>query len=178
MKAASISDYRELARRRLPPFLFQYIDGGSYAESTLRRNVADLADIELRQRVLRNVDEIDLGLELFDKKLTLPIILGPIGLAGMNARRGECQAVRAANRAGIPFTLSTVSVCPIDEVATASFKPFWFQLYMIRDRGFMKQLIAKAVAARPAIRWCSRSICRCRDRAIATSIPVWRVRLG
>ena len=147
MITASIADFREAARRRLPRFLFEYIDGGSYAEQTLRRNVADLADIALRQRVLRDVSALDLSTELFGEKLALPIALAPIGLAGLNARRGERQAVRAAEKAGIPFTLSTVGACAIGEVAAAASKPFWFQLYMIRDRGFMKELMAQAVAA-------------------------------
>jgi L-lactate dehydrogenase (cytochrome) len=146
-KAASATDYRELARRRLPRFLFDYIDGGSYAEVTLRRNVADIEAIALRQRVLRDVSSLDLTTRLFGQELRLPIALAPIGLAGMNARRGETQAARAAARAGIPFCLSTVSACPIDEVAKASPEPFWFQLYMIRDRAFMVDLIAQAKAA-------------------------------
>jgi L-lactate dehydrogenase (cytochrome) len=144
MKAASTLDYRELARRRLPHFLFEYIDGGSYAEVTLRRNVEELQSIALRQRVLQDVSGIDLSTTLFGQKLSMPVAFAPIGLAGMNARRGECQAVRAAERAGIPFCLSTVSACPLDEVAAAASRPFWFQLYMIRDRAFMKDLLAKA----------------------------------
>jgi L-lactate dehydrogenase (cytochrome) len=148
MKAASALDYRELARRRLPPFLFEYIDGGSYAEVTLQRNVSDLRQIVLRQRVLRKVSEISLSTELIGQKLAMPVILGPVGLAGMNARRGEVQAARAAAKADVPFTLSTVSACTIDEVAAGSPKPFWFQLYMIRDRGFMRELLAKARQAR------------------------------
>jgi len=146
-KAANATDYRELARRRLPRFLFDYLDGGSYAEVTLRRNVADLEAIALRQRVLRDVSRLDLSTNLFGQEMRLPIALAPIGLAGMNARRGETQAARAAAKAGIPFCLSTVSACPIDEVARASPKPFWFQLYMIRDRGFMVDLVAQAKAA-------------------------------
>jgi len=147
MKAASAIDYRELARRRLPHFLFEYIDGGSYAEVTLRRNVADLEDIALRQRVLTDVSTLDLSTTLFGRSQRLPIALAPIGLAGMNARRGEVQAARAAQTAGVPFCLSTVSACPIDEVAAATSQPFWFQLYMIRDRGFMRDLLAQAKAA-------------------------------
>ena len=146
MKAASAIDYRDLARRRLPPFLFEYIDGGSYAEVTLKRNVADLEAIALRQRVLKDVSSIDLSTTLFGQNLSMPVALAPIGLAGMNARRGEVQAVRAAEKAGIPFTLSTVSACPIPEVAAAARKPFWFQLYMIRDRAFMRDLLAQAAA--------------------------------
>jgi L-lactate dehydrogenase (cytochrome) len=147
MKAASTTDYRELARRRLPHFLFEYIDGGSYAEATLQRNVSELAGIALRQRVLRDVSMIDLSTRLFGQHLALPVALAPIGLAGMNARRGECQAARAAELRGIPFTLSTVSACDIEEVAAATARPFWFQLYMIRDRAFMRDLMARAVAA-------------------------------
>ncbi|KLI64131.1 FMN-dependent L-lactate dehydrogenase LldD [Aurantiacibacter marinus] len=147
MKPASTTDYRELARRRLPHFLFEYIDGGSYAEQTLGRNIADLQDIALRQRVLTDVSKLDLTTQLFGNKQQLPVALAPIGLAGMNARRGECQAVRAANKAGIPFTLSTVSACDLEEVAAAASDPFWFQLYMIRDREFMRDLMARAVAA-------------------------------
>jgi len=146
-KAANATDYRELARRRLPRFLFDYIDGGSYAEVTLARNVADLEAIALRQRVLRDVSKLDLSTSLFGQEMRLPIALAPIGLAGMNARRGETHAARAAAKAGIPFCLSTVSACPIAEVAKASPRPFWFQLYMIRDRAFMIDLIAQAKAA-------------------------------
>ncbi len=147
MKAASALDYRELARRRLPHFLFEYIDGGSYAEVTMRRNVADLEEIALRQRVLTDVSTLDLSTSLFGRTQRLPVALAPIGLAGMNARRGEVQAARAAQTAGIPFCLSTVSACPIDEVANGTSQPFWFQLYMIRDRGFMRDLMAQAKAA-------------------------------
>lgn len=147
MTPASVGDFREAARRRLPRFLFEYIDGGSYAEVTLRNNVEDLAAIALRQRVLRDVSTLDLSTKLFDQQLALPVALAPIGLAGLNARRGECQAVRAANAAGIPFTLSTVSACDIGEVARAARAPFWFQLYMIRDRAFMRDLLAQAASA-------------------------------
>lgn len=144
MITASIPDSREAARRRPPQFLFEYIDGGSYAEATLARNVSDLSEIALRQRVLRDISQIDLSTELFGEKLAMPVALAPVGLAGLNARRGECQAVRAAEKAGIPFTLSTVGACPIGEVAKAASKPFWFQLYVIRDRAFMRDLIQQA----------------------------------
>lgn len=146
-RAASVLDYRLLARRRLPRFLFDYIDGGSYAEVTLKRNVADLESIALRQRVLNDVSSIDLSTSLLGQKLALPIGLAPIGLAGLNARRGEVQAVRSAERAGIPFCLSTLSACPLNEVAAAASKPFWFQLYMIRDREFMISLLDRAKEA-------------------------------
>lgn len=146
-RIASISDFRAAAQSRLPRFLFDYIDGGSYAEVTLRRNIADLEAIALRQRVLCDVSDIDLTTTLFGRTQLLPVALAPIGLAGMNARRGEVQAARAAEAAGVPFCLSTVSACPIAEVAAGTSRPFWFQLYMIRDRGFMRDLLAKARAA-------------------------------
>ena len=147
MPIASVADFREAARRRLPRFLFEYIDGGSYAEVTLRKNVSELSDIALRQRVLRDVSELDLSTNLFGQKLALPVALAPIGLAGLNARRGECQALKAAEGAGVPFTLSTVGACSLEEVSRAASRPFWFQLYMIRDRAFMKDLLAQAAAA-------------------------------
>jgi L-lactate dehydrogenase (cytochrome) len=144
VKAAATTDYRELARRRLPHFLFEYIDGGSYAETTLQRNVQDLTEVALRQRVLRDVSSIDLTTTLFGQRYAMPVGLAPIGLAGLNARRGETQAIRAAQARGVPFCLSTVSACPLDEVAQAATQPFWFQLYMIRDRSFMRDLLDKA----------------------------------
>jgi L-lactate dehydrogenase (cytochrome) len=148
MKAAAIQDYRTLAQRRLPRFLFEYIDGGSYEETTLARNRADLAAISLRQRVMQDVSKLDLSTTLFGQKLAMPLMLGPIGLAGLAARRGEVQAARAAARAGVPFCLSTVSACSLEEVRQRVPTPFWFQLYMIRDRGFMADLLARAIAAR------------------------------
>jgi len=147
MNAASVLDYRELARRRLPPFLFEYVDGGSYAEVTLGRNITDLEAVVLRQRVLRDVSEIDVSSELFGQQVTMPVVLAPIGLAGLTARRGEVQAARAAEAAGVPFTLSTVSACPLGEVRKGTTRPFWFQLYMIRDRAFMRDMMAQAVEA-------------------------------
>ena len=147
MRKVAIGDFQEGARRRLPRFLFDYIAGGAYAEVTLRQNVAELARLMLRQRVLQDVSRIDLATELFGQSLRLPVALAPIGLAGLTARRGEVQAARAANAAGVPFILSTVSACPIAEVAQKSAAPFWFQLYMIRDRAFMADLLAEARAA-------------------------------
>ncbi|MBS1030558.1 FMN-dependent L-lactate dehydrogenase LldD [Gluconobacter cerinus] len=147
MIISSATDYREAARRRLPPFLFEYIDGGSYAEQTMRRNITDLADISLRQRILKNVSGLTTGTELFGRKLNIPAVLAPVGLTGMYARRGEVQAARAAARKGIPFTLSTVSVCPIEEVQGRSPVPIWFQLYVLKDRGFMKNALERAKAA-------------------------------
>jgi L-lactate dehydrogenase (cytochrome) len=141
------TDYREAARRRLPRFLFDYIDGGANAEHTLLRNVADLSDIALRQRVLRDVADLHLDTELFGRKLAMPVVLSPVGLTGMYARRGEAQAARAAAKAGVPFTLSTVSVCPIAEVQAASSAPIWFQLYVLKDRGFIRDALERAQAA-------------------------------
>lgn len=147
MIIAASTDYRAAAQRRLPPFLFHYIDGGAYAEHTLRRNVSDLADIALRQRVLRDMADLSLDTELFGQTLAMPVALAPVGLTGMYARRGEVQAARAADSRGIPFTLSTVSVCPIEEVALAIRRPMWFQLYVLRDRGFMRNALERAQAA-------------------------------
>ncbi|MDK2762240.1 MAG: FMN-dependent L-lactate dehydrogenase LldD [Sphingopyxis sp.] len=144
MKAASIGDYRAAARRRLPHFLFEYFDGGSYAEQTLRANIDDLQSVALRQRVLTDVSAIDLSTTLFGQALSMPVALGPIGLAGMAARRGEVQAARAAAAKGVPFTLSTVSACSIAEVTRGCPSPFWFQLYMVRDRGFLRALLEQA----------------------------------
>lgn len=147
MIISASTDYRAAAQRRLPPFLFHYIDGGAYAEHTLRRNVADLADIALRQRVLRDMGALSIEAELLGERMAMPVALGPVGLTGMCARRGEVQAARAAASRGIPFTLSTVSVCPIEEVAPAIGRPMWFQLYVLKDRGFMRNALERARAA-------------------------------
>jgi L-lactate dehydrogenase (cytochrome) len=140
---ACVSDYRDAARRRLPKVLFDYIDGGSYAEATLAANVDDLRAITLRQRVLRDVSHLSMETEVFGQPLSMPVVLAPVGLGGMYARRGESGAARAAKAAGVAFSLSTVGVCTIGEVARAAAPP-WFQLYMIRDRGFMAELLAVA----------------------------------
>ncbi len=147
MIISASTDYRAAAKRKLPPFLFHYIDGGAYSEHTLRRNTADLADIALRQRVLNNMSELSTATTLFGEALAMPVILAPVGLTGMYARRGEVQAARAAEKKGIPFTLSTVSVCPIEEVAPAISRPMWFQLYVLKDRGFMRNALERAQAA-------------------------------
>ena len=138
-------DFRKAACRRLPRFLFDYADGGAYNEFTLQRNLTDLADVALRQRVLQGCGEIDLKTTLFGYEQSLPVALGPVGIAGMFRRRGETQAARAATAAGIPFCLSTVSLCPLAEVAqSAGNSHLWFQLYVIRDRAFMRELLATA----------------------------------
>ena len=144
MIVSSTTDFREAARRKLPRFLFDYIDGGAYAERTLQRNVSDLADIALRQRVLKDVSAGDPSTTLFGVKQALPVALAPVGLTGMYARRGEVQAARAAAKKGVPFCLSTVGVCDVDEVAKASSAPIWFQLYVLRDRAFMRDLLVRA----------------------------------
>jgi len=144
MRISSASDFRAAAKKRLPRFLFDYIDGAAYAELTARRNVADLAEVALRQRVLRDVSECDMSMTLFGRRQAMPVALGPVGLAGMYARRGEAQAARAAAAKGVPFSLSSLSVCDIRETAAASAAPIWFQLYIIRDRAYMAELLAVA----------------------------------
>ena len=147
MIISASTDYREAARRRLPPFLFHYLDGGAYAEHTLMRNVEDLSAIALRQRVLRDMSQLNLETRLFNEALSMPVALSPVGLTGMYARRGEVLAARAAESCGIPYTLSTVSVCPIEEVAPAIERPMWFQLYVLKDRGFMRNVLERAQAS-------------------------------
>ncbi|MEX8191247.1 FMN-dependent L-lactate dehydrogenase LldD [Comamonas guangdongensis] len=147
MIISSTTDYRAAAQKRLPPFLFHYLDGGAYAEKTLARNVGDLAEVALRQRVLKDMSQLDTGIELFGEKFSIPVALAPVGLTGMFARRGEVQAAMAADKKGIPFTMSSVSVCPIEEVAPKLGRPMWFQLYVLKDRGFMKNALERAQAA-------------------------------
>jgi len=142
------ADYRELARRRLLNRFFEYIDGGSYQEVTLHDNAADLDRLRIRQRVLRDVSERNLSTTVLGQPWTMPVGLAPVGLAGLFRRRGEVQALRAAEAAGVPFALSTVGLCSIEEIAQAATKPFWFQLYVMRDRGFVVELIERAKAAR------------------------------
>jgi len=148
MIIASTLDFREAARRRLPRFLFDYADGGANSEHTLRRNVLDLAEVPLRQRVLQGGGEVDLKTTLFGHERALPVMLAPVGIAGMYHRRGETQAARAARAAGIPFCLSTVSLCSLAEVVRAAgSEHVWFQLYVMRDRAFMRDLLSTAHAA-------------------------------
>jgi L-lactate dehydrogenase (cytochrome) len=143
---ATALDYRELARRRLPRQLFDYIDGGAYDEATMRANVADLERVLLRQVVMRDVSVRDPSVEVLGQQLALPVVLAPVGLAGMFAARAEVQAARAAERAGVPFIESTVSICPIEEVAQATTTPPWFQLYVMRDRAYAEDLMSRAQA--------------------------------
>lgn len=141
---ASYADFRQAAEKRLPRFLFDYIDGGAVAEVTLARNTADWEALQLTQKVLNDASNMDCSVELFGEKLDLPLVLAPVGMGGMTARRGEVQAKRAADRAGIPFCLSTVGICPIEEVAAVSGRPMWFQLYMLKDRGIVQEILTRA----------------------------------
>lgn len=145
-QAASVADYRVLARRRLPHMLFEYIDGGSYAEETLRRNTADFERLALRQRVMNDMSRLDMSVQSLGQTLGMPMVLAPVGMAGMYGRRGETQAARAAAAAHIPFCLSTVGICSIEEVARTGTPP-WFQLYVLKDRGYMRELLRRAQAA-------------------------------
>lgn len=143
---ATVWDYRELARRRLPRQLFDYIDGGAYEEATMRSNVADLESLLLRQLVMRDVSVRDKAVEVLGRRLSMPVILAPVGLGGMMARRAEVQAARAAEKTGVPFIESTLSLCSIEEVAGAVSTPPWFQLYVMRDRGYAEDLMHRAAA--------------------------------
>ncbi len=143
-----IEDLRQAARRRVPRAFFDYAEAGSYSQETLRANREDLERIKLRQRVLVDVSRRDLSTTIIGEKVALPLALAPIGLCGMQRGDGEILACRAAQAAGIPFTLSTMSICSIEDVAEAVGKPFWFQLYVMKDRGFIKALVERAAAAK------------------------------
>jgi L-lactate dehydrogenase (cytochrome) len=143
-----IDDLRQAARRRVPRQFFEYADGGSYAEQTLRANCADLENIRFRQRILVDVSHRSTATTILGEPVSLPLALAPIGLCGMQHGDGEILACRAAQAAGIPFTLSTMSICSIEDVAASVDKPFWFQLYVMKDRGFVKSLIERAAAAK------------------------------
>ncbi|EPY5227783.1 FMN-dependent L-lactate dehydrogenase LldD [Klebsiella variicola] len=147
MIVSAPSDYREAARRRLPRFLFDYIDGGAVAENTMNANATELASVALRQRVLCGAGEPTLATTILDASWAMPVALGPVGATGMYARRGEVQAARAASRSGIPYTLSTVSVCSIEEVASQASGALWSQLYVLKDRGYMRNALERAWAA-------------------------------
>src|SRR5919205_2685840 len=143
-----IEDLRVLHKQRVPKAFFDYADRGSYTEDTLRANSEDLQQIKFRQRVLVDVSKRDLSTTILGEPAALPLVLAPVGLLGMQHGDGEILACRAAQAAGIPFTLSTMSICSIEDVASSVDKPFWFQLYVIRDRGFMKSLIERAADAK------------------------------
>lgn len=141
---ASTEDYRVLAEKRLPRSLFDYVDGGANREVTLAQNTVDFDALKMRQRVMRDVSRIDTSVDLLGESWTMPVALAPVGLAGMMARRAEVQAKRATDAIGIPFCLSTASICSLEEVAAVSEQPFWFQLYMLRDRGAVQELLQRA----------------------------------
>jgi L-lactate dehydrogenase (cytochrome) len=143
-----IEDLRRVARRKVPRAFFDYAEAGSYAQETLRANREDLEHIKLRQRVLVDVSQRDLTTTILGERVSLPLALAPIGLCGMMHGDGEILTCRAAQAAGIPFTLSTMSICSIEDVAQAVDKPFWFQLYVMKDRGFIRALIERAAAAK------------------------------
>ncbi len=144
----SIGDLRELARQRIPRALFDYIDRGSYDEHTWRRNASDLRALQLRQRVLVDVSSLSTAVTVLGESWNLPVALAPTGLTGFFHRDGEIEAARAAQRAGVPFCLSTMSICSLEDVHAAVDRPFWFQLYVMRDRGFTEALIGRARDAR------------------------------
>ncbi|MGE0045548.1 MAG: L-lactate dehydrogenase [Hyphomonadaceae bacterium] len=148
MIAASVKDFRERAQDRLPRLMFDYLDGGSYSELTLEKNVTDMEALALRQRVMRDVSKLEMKTRWFGVESSMPVALGPIGFAGMFARRGEVQAAAAAHKAGVPFCLSTVSICSLEEVTEKAGRPIWQQLYMIKDRGFMAAFLQRITAAK------------------------------
>jgi L-lactate dehydrogenase (cytochrome) len=143
-----IADLRELAHRKVPKAFIDYAEAGSYAEQTLRANRADLERITLRQRILHDISRRTTKTTILGEPVSMPLALAPIGLCGMQHGDGEILACRAAHAAGIPFTLSTMSICSIEDVAEAVDKPFWFQLYVMRDRGYIRALIERAAKAR------------------------------
>jgi L-lactate dehydrogenase (cytochrome) len=143
-----IEDLRQIHKRRVPKMFFDYVDHGSYAEETLRANVDDLKRIKFRQRILVDISKRDLSTTIIGEKAAMPLVLAPVGSTGMQYGDGEIHACRAAQAAGIPYTLSTMSICSIEDVAANVEKPFWFQLYVMRDRGFVKALIERAIAAK------------------------------
>lgn len=143
-----IEDLRQIARRKVPRAFFEYAEAGSYSEETLRANRADLEQIKLRQRVLVDVSSLDTSVDLLGETVSVPVGLAPVALTGLEHGNGEILACRAAQATGIPYTLSTVSICSIEDVAAAVDKPFWFQLYVMKDRGVVRALIERAAAAK------------------------------
>ena len=143
-----VEDLRQLAQKRVPKAFYDYADSGSYTESTYRANSADLGAITIRQRVAINVDKRNTASTMIGQPVSMPVAIAPTGLTGMQWADGEMLGARAAERFGIPFTLSTMSICSIEDVAGFVSKPFWFQLYVMRDRGFVADLIARAKAAK------------------------------
>ena len=170
-----IEDLRLAARRRVPRAFFGYAEAGSYSEETLRANRADMERVRLRQRVLVDVSGRDTSATILGETVSLPLALAPIGLGGLQHGNGEILACRAAQAAGIPYTLTTMSICSIEDVAGAVEKPFWFQLYVMKDRGFARSLVERAAAAGCSA-LSSLSICRCSGSAMPTSGTGFRFR--
>ena len=146
-KVTNISDLQRIARRRVPRMFYDYADSGAWTESTYRDNSDAFSRIKLRQRVARKIDNRSVATTMVGQDVSMPVALAPVGMTGMQHPDGEIHAARAAEKFGVPFTLSTMSICSIEEVAKATSKPFWFQLYVMRDRGFAADLIARAKAA-------------------------------
>ncbi|KKM68290.1 hypothetical protein LCGC14_1462410, partial [marine sediment metagenome] len=141
---ANTTDNRALAEARLPRMMFDYVDGGAFSEQTLRENTEDFQSLRFRQRVMRDVANVSATARILGQDVSLPLVLAPVGLAGMLARRGEVQAARAAQKKGVPFCLSTVSICSLEEVAESTDVANWFQLYVLKDRGYSKALLNRA----------------------------------
>lgn len=165
MKPVCVEDYRRLAARRLPQLLADYVEGGALTEGALNRNVSDFQAVALRQRVLHGVEKVSLATEVLGEPLSLPVLLGPVGLGGMTRRRGEVKAVRAAHAAGTVACLSNVALCGLPEIAAAAPGPMWFQLYLLRDRGYVQVLLQRA--------W----DLGCRVLALTVDVPVTGERL-
>ena len=142
----SVNDYRRRALRRLPRFLFDYLDGAANSEATAEANMRDFERYRLKQRVMFDVDGVNTATEMAGQAVSMPLALAPVGMAGMYARRGEIQGARAASTAGVPFSLSTLGICTLEELSTTG-KPPWFQLYMLRDRSVVERLLARAESA-------------------------------
>ncbi|HLW25333.1 MAG TPA: alpha-hydroxy acid oxidase [Steroidobacteraceae bacterium] len=147
-RALCTEDLRKIAARRIPRAIFDYADGGSYTESTLRANSSDLDRIQFRQRVMVDISSLSLSTTILGQPVSMPLAIAPTGLAGLYHADGEIHGARAAARAGIPFCLSTMSICSIEDVRAGTSEPFWFQQYLMRDRGFNQELIERAIAAR------------------------------
>jgi L-lactate dehydrogenase (cytochrome) len=143
----SVKDYQQRARRRLPKFLYDYLEGGANEELSAELNVSDFHQYRLRQRVMRDVSQVNTSTTIMGEDCKLPLVLAPVGMAGMFSRRGEVLGAQAALESGVPFTASTVGICPVEEIQAATGQPFWFQLYMLRDRSLVEAMLERASQA-------------------------------
>jgi len=150
-KYLTIDDLMKAARKRVPKMFFDYADSGAYSEQTYRENTSDFEKIKLRQRVAVNLENRNLATTMLGQPVSMPVAIAPVGSTGMQSPNGEIKAARAAEQFGIPFTLSTMSICSIEQVAEGTTKPFWFQLYVMRDRAFIERLIDRAKAAKCSV---------------------------